>query len=188
MVYKFHAQSFGGSRLIPGRANQPRGCSSCAQECPKAMVLLAPRTLKYLTAAPANAGTTGQPHWWVTFAVPKYTLPQMSPRVIRSFSSTLTKPRREIHLLQAAGTRLSHTRCALCEGNQKQVMFEPAVPTQLVQAITRQLCQYRETQKCPFAPVCAGMCLQRGLSTAWHTEASLQIRDEGLFSSFPTAN
>lgn len=154
-------------------------------------MLLAPRILRYLTAVPTRVAPLASPTGGLRFAVPKYTLLWMAPHVIRSSSSSsssLTKPSREMSLLQAAGARLSHTRWVSCEGNQKQVMFEPAVHTRLDQAIKTQLCQYRDTQKCPFAPVCAGMCLQRGLSTAWHTEDSLQTRDEGLFFSFPTAN
>lgn len=135
-----------------------------------------------------SVGTSGQPHWWLTLCCAQaHTATDVTTR--GSLLLLLTDQAQQGNTsLTSRGTRFSHTRHALCEGNQKQVMFEPAVPTQLDQAIKMQLYQYRDTQKCPLAPVCAGMCLQCGLSTAWHTEASLQIRDEGLFFSFPTAN
>lgn len=45
--------------------------------------------------------------------------------------------------------------------------------------------QYTDASKCAFASAGVDKFLQRGLSTAWHPEVSLQIRDEGLFFSFP---
>lgn len=138
-----------------------------------------------------TCGTSGQPHRGVTLCCAQVhtAMDGTARHPFLLFLLLLTDQAQQGNeSLTSSRARLSHTRWVSCEGNQKQVMFEPAVPTRLDQAIKTQLCQYRDTQKCPFAPVCAGMCLQHGLSTAWHTEDSLQTRDEGLFFSFPTAN
>lgn len=135
---------------------------------------LAPLTLWYLIVLAPLGSPTGGSH----FSAQAHTATGVT--TCGSLLLLLTDQAQQGNTsLKSRGTRLSHTRRALCEGNQKQVMFESAVPTQLDQAIKTQLYQYRDTQKCPLAPECAGMCLQHGLSTAWHTEASLQIRDEG---------
>lgn len=99
LVHKFHAGSFGGSSSIPGRAKQPPRCSSCAQERPEAAVPLAPRTLRYLTRVSAPLASPMGGHTLLFSST--HTLPRMSLHVVRSFSSSLTKPSREIHLLQA---------------------------------------------------------------------------------------
>lgn len=157
-------------------------------ECPKAAALMGPRTLRYLTAVPARVGTSGQPHQWVTFCCAQV----HAATDVTACGSLLLLPIDQAQegntfLTSSGNQNLSNQECFVWGKSKASYVWTCSTHTAWPSHKNAAVSVQRHSEVFTCSCVCRHV-LTVCLSTAWHTEASLQIRDEGLFLSFPIAN